>query len=97
MTFSDIDLAGDFEPWRGPTWSDVRVVKSIYPPAFKFTWAVTDSAGRIVKQGREDMRVLAFEMTVTLDLQDPLRYEKAILDDWMRNNLGNIKKAVAAQ
>ena len=97
MTFTDIDLAGDFEPWRGPTWSDVRIVKSIYPPAFKFTWTVTNSAGKVVKQGTEDMRVLDFEMIITLDGQDPLRYEKAILDDWMRSNLRDVKKVVAAQ
>jgi hypothetical protein len=37
ITFTDIDLAGDFEPQRGARWDDVRIVKSIYPPAFNFT------------------------------------------------------------
>ena len=32
ITFTDIDLAGDFEPWRGPQWDEVRIVKAIYPP-----------------------------------------------------------------
>ena len=95
ITFSDIDLAGDFEPWLGPNWSNVRIVKDIYPPAFKFTWSVTNAAGRVIKQGKEDMRVLDFDMMITLDREDPLRYEKAILDDWMRSNLRDIKKAVA--
>lgn len=93
MTFTDIDLAGDFEPWHGPQWTSVRIVKSIYPPAFKFSWAVTDPSGKVVREGKEDMRVLEFEMTMTLDLQDPLRYEKAILEGWMRDNLRGLKKA----
>jgi len=92
MTFTDIDLAGDFEPWRGPQWSTVRVVKSIYPPSFKFSWSVTDSAGKVIKQGREDLRDPDFEMMLTINRQDPLHYEKAILDDWMRGHLRDLKK-----
>ncbi len=96
MTFTDIDLAGDFEPWRGAQWASVRIVKAIYPPAFKFSWAVIDPSGKVVREGKEDMRVLEFEMTMTLDLQDPLRYEKAILEGWMRDNLRDLKKAAGA-
>src|SRR4051812_14829132 len=31
VTFTDIDLAGDFEPWRGSRWDDIRIVKPLYP------------------------------------------------------------------
>jgi hypothetical protein len=93
VTFTDIDLAGDFEPWRGPWWSDVRIVKPIYPPAFKFSYAVTDPSGRVVKQGSEDIRDLDFQMRSTLDASDSLRYEKDILDDWARSTLRDLKKA----
>jgi len=85
ITFSDIDLAGDFEPWRGPQFSDVRIVKSIYAPRLSFTYKVTDAAGKTVKEGKEDLRDLAFDMRLTMDRQDPLRYEKDILKDWIRD------------
>lgn len=29
ITVMDVDLAGDFEPWRGSQWGDVRIVKEI--------------------------------------------------------------------
>jgi hypothetical protein len=93
VTFTDIDLAGDFEPWRGPQWGDVRIIKDIYPPAFKFSYAVTDPSGRVVKQGSEDIRDLNFQMRVTIDTTDTLRYEKDILDDWARSTLRDLKKA----
>ena len=32
VTFTDIDLAGDFEPWRGGQAMDIRIVKDVYPP-----------------------------------------------------------------
>jgi Protein of unknown function (DUF3016) len=91
ITFTDIDLAGDFEPWRGAQWSDVRIVKEIYPPAFKFSYAVTDPSGRVVKQGVEDIRDLNFQTRVVLDTSDSLRYEKDILGDWARSTLRGLK------
>jgi DUF3016 family protein len=91
ITFTDIDLAGKFEPWRGPDFDEIRIIKPIYPPDFKFTYVVTDAAGTIVKQGREDICDLAFQMRITLDSNDPLRYEKSILSDWMRSTLRGVR------
>ena len=87
ITFTDIDLAGDYEPWRGPQFSDVRIVKSIYPPRLTFGFKVTDAAGKTVKEGKEDLRDLAFDMRLTIDRQDPLRYENDILKDWVHSAL----------
>jgi len=93
ITFTDIDLAGEFEPWRGAQFDDVRIVKAIYPPAFKFSYSVTDPSGRIVREGTEDIRDMNFQMRVTIDLSDQLRYEKDILGDWARSKLKNLAKA----
>jgi len=87
VTFTDIDLAGEYEPWRGPQFSDVRIVKSIYAPRFKFSYKVTDATGKTVKEGNEDIRDLAFDMRLTIDRQDPLRFEKDILKDWIGSTL----------
>jgi hypothetical protein len=91
LTFTDIDLAGEFEPWRGPQFGDVRIIKPIYPPDFKFTYVLTDIAGRVVRQGQENIRDLGFDLRSTLDNQDPLRYEKSILADWMRSRMREVR------
>jgi hypothetical protein len=91
ITFTDIDLAGDFEPWHGAEWDDVRIVKDIYPPAFKFSYVVTDASGRVVKQGTEDIRDLNFQSRIVLDTTDTLRYEKDILGDWARSTLRGLR------
>jgi hypothetical protein len=88
VTFTDVDLAGEYEPWRGPQYSDVRIVKAIYPPAFKFSYKITDGAGHVVKSGNEDIRDLSFDLRLTMDRQDSLRYEKDILGDWLRSKVG---------
>jgi hypothetical protein len=92
VTFTDIDLAGDYEPWRGAQYDDVRIVKDIYPPAFKFTYSVTDPSGRVVRQGTENIRDLNFQMRLTIDSSDPLRYEKDILDEWARSKLAGLPR-----
>ena len=93
LTFTDIDLAGEYEPWRGPQWDGVRIVKGIYPPAFKFAYSVTDSTGKVVKKGSEFIRDLGFEFRSVLDRSDALHYEKEVLSDWLRSNLSGIRKS----
>ena len=95
VTFSDIDLAGEFEPWHGVQWENVRIIKAIYPPALKFTYSVTDPSGKVVKEGSEDIRDMAFQMRLLTPYDtsiDNLGYEKGILDDWARSTLRGMKK-----
>ena len=95
ITFTNINLAGTFEPWRGANWDQIRIVKPIYPPNFKFTWSVANAAGKVIKQGREDITDTAFDSRLTTNLDDPLRFEKDILKDWMSGSLGDLKRLVA--
>ena len=88
VTFTDIDLAGEFEPWRGPQFDEVRIVKDIYPPGFKFAYTLTDANGKVLKEGTENIRDMNFQMRLLIDTNDTLRYEKDILTDWMRMTLG---------
>jgi len=87
VTFTDIHLAGDFEPWRGPQFDEIRIVKDIYPPSFKFTYTLADASGKVLKQGSENIRDINFQIRIAIDTSDPLRYEKDILDEWMRSTL----------
>jgi hypothetical protein len=91
VIFGDIDLAGDFEPWRGPQFDSVRIIKPIYPPDLKFSYMVTDIAGRMVAEGDENIRDLAFDLRSPLDEHDPLRYEKGMIADWMRARMREVQ------
>jgi hypothetical protein len=92
ITITDVDLAGEFEPWRGPEFSDVRIVRDIYPPRINLTFRVTEADGKVVKEGKRVLRDLAFMDRLTMAFKDdPLRHEKALLDDWMSDDLGSLK------
>lgn len=83
VTFTDVDLAGDFEPWRGARWSDIRIVKPLYPSRLKFSFTLTDASGAVIKSGERELADLDLTRLPSL-MPDPLRFEKGLLDDWMR-------------
>lgn len=86
VTVTDVDMAGDFEPWRGPAMQDVRVVKDIYPPKIDLEFKLVDAKGAVLKEGKRQLRDLAFQMKISINRDDELRYEKALLDDWLRDD-----------
>jgi hypothetical protein len=91
ITFTDIDLAGEFEPWRGGALADVRIVKDIYPPTMKLAFQLKDADGNVLKQGDRTLRDMGFMMTLSIDRNDPLRFEKELFDNWVRDEFRGLK------
>ncbi|HEY6985012.1 MAG TPA: DUF3016 domain-containing protein [Rhodanobacteraceae bacterium] len=85
VTFTNVQLAGSYEPWRGPRWDDVRIVKDIYSPRIDLTFTLTGAGGTVVKEGDRKLRDPSFMQRGILNQNDPLRYEKRMLDDWLRS------------
>lgn len=84
VTLTDVDLAGEYEPWQKAGADDVRIIKDIYPPRIDLDFKVTDAAGNVVKEGKKELRDLSFLMKLSIQRDDPFRHEKALLDDWLR-------------
>lgn len=82
--FLDIDLAGDFEPWRGPSYDRVRVVKDIYPPRITLLFRLTAADGTVIAEGRRELRDLGFLESIRLPTSDSLRHDKELLAVWLR-------------
>lgn len=85
VTITNVDMAGEFEPWHGPQFDNVRIVKDIYPPRISLSFKLTDAAGVVVKEGKRELRDMSFMLTSSpFFAQDSLRYEKSMLNDWLR-------------
>ena len=84
ITVTDVDLAGDFEPWRSPNFDDVRFVKDIYPPRINLEFRLFGADGKVVTEGKRQLRDLGYLTNFTLPNWDPLRYDKGMLSDWLR-------------
>jgi hypothetical protein len=87
MAFTDIDLAGEFEPWHGPT-NDYRFVRSVYPPRVVFKFRLTDADGKVVNEGTRDIRDMAFDLTQSpIHRNEPAPYVKEILRNFVQREL----------
>lgn len=91
VTVTDVDMAGDYEPWRGAGLMDVRIIKDVYPPRMSLEFKLTDAAGKVLKEGKRSLQDLAFNMKLAINLSDPLRHEKALIDDWLRREFTRVK------
>jgi len=83
IKFTEIDLAGDFEPQHRFELMDVRIVKDIYPPRFDVEYKLTGADGKVLGEGKEKLRDLGFMVRLSLFTNDPLHYEKDLLRDWL--------------
>lgn len=85
---ADVQRAGGFEPWRGLRAAGVRVVRDIYPPRIDLSFKLRDERGAVLREGSRQLRDSAFLMRPDMYPNDPLRHEKALLDDWVRKEFG---------
>jgi Protein of unknown function (DUF3016) len=84
ITVTDIDRAGEFEVWRGPQADHIRVFKPVYSPRIKLTFSLVDANGGKIAGGDRDLRDLDYLTGIIDDRQDPLRYEKRMLNRWIQ-------------
>lgn len=88
ITITDVDRAGDYEPWRGPNLHDVRIVRDIYPPRMTVQVRHFDASGALVSEGERKLSDPAYLTGVQpIRESDPLRYEKRMIDSWLRREL----------
>lgn len=93
VTITDVDLAGEIEPWRTPQMSNVRLVKDIYPPRITLDFRLTDASGAVIKEGNRRLTDLTFLMNLHgPDRSDPRIYEKELLTTWIQSEFGRSKK-----
>lgn len=89
VDITDIELAGDYEPWLGPQFYDTRFMRDIYPPRITLTFKHTGADGTVIAEGERKLSDMGYLMGVsgaTFD-SDPLRYEKHLLDRWLAREI----------
>jgi len=81
----DVDLAGDYEPWRGVRYQDTRFLLDIYPPRMTLNLTRTDANGTVVAQGERKLSDMGYLLSagVVGRSTDNLRYEKNMINQWL--------------
>jgi len=88
---TDVDLAGNFEPWRGPQSEQVRITNQLYPPRFALEYGVIDARGQVIQSGKRDLTDLNYQLRTFYPIDDYLRYEIDLLRQWFRAEFGKLK------
>lgn len=88
VTITDIERAGEFEPGRGGS-DRVRIVRDLYPPRIDLSYELRDASGAVVGSGERSLRDVGFlhRQAGTVTSGDPLRHEKRLVEDWVRQDL----------
>jgi len=84
----DIDLAGYFQTSRLRNGYDVRIVRDIASPRLKLRYTLMHD-DQMLDSAEEQLTDLGFlTRTNRYPVDDRLRYEKAMLDDWFHKRFG---------
>ena len=96
LTFTDIDLAGDIQPWRNRYNADIRYIEAVYPPRLVFTYVLKDGAGEVIDEGEASISDLAFQMSSVAAIKSQFQhfyYEAELLESWVRKTFRKARDA----
>lgn len=85
IRFTDIDLAGDVNPYQRVNLRDVREYRGVFPPRLTFDYTVTDAAGNVVASGSERLEDMAYDMRMRMPNTDYTRIEADLLRDFIHS------------
>ena len=87
LTIVDIKRAGQYEPWRDPRMQDARIIRDIYPPRMTLRFRELSADGSVLAEGERKLTDAAFMINAPrANESDPLRYEKRMVDSWLRSS-----------
>ena len=89
LTIVDIQRAGRYEPWHGLDRQNIRMIRDIYPPRMTVRFVVKGPDGQVLAEGERKLVDNAFLMGTQINSNDSLRYEKRLIDDWLRKEFRN--------
>jgi hypothetical protein len=86
IAITGFDAAGAHEP-LGMRYGDLRVVQGVSSPRIDLRYRLVAADGTLLKGGERRLRDLAYPLGSGALRDDPMRYEKALLDAWLEREL----------
>ena len=100
LEFTDIDLAGRYELWRGPQFYNIRFYRDFTPLRLDFRYTLTDSRGKILASGTKQVYEAYYqyyhEYEITFIGQNPAYYELQALETWLGTLIRQERPALVA-
>jgi len=87
ITVTDVDLAGEVEPW-GHRGQWLRVMRAVTSPAISLSYELLEG-GQVIRRGEARLRDFDYQNELNFYASgDPLRYERRMIDRWMDREFG---------
>ena len=86
VNITDIRLAGAYEPWGGPRWDYVRIMRDSYSPRIDLDFKLVDQDGNVLREGKRVLRNVDYlhsDVGPAAAEGAPLYYDKALLRRWL--------------
>lgn len=88
VDITDIQRAGNYEPWRGIQFDSTRFLRDIYPPRIGLTFKRLGVDGAVLAEGERKLSDFAYLSSGgNFGNSDPLRYEKGLIDRWLAREM----------
>ena len=92
VTITDVQRAGQIEPWHGPASSDLRIVRDSTPPRIDLNFRLVAVNGAVLEEGTRQLRDIDFLRRAGFHRDEPLAHEKNLIDDWLRKDFGPARR-----
>ncbi len=93
VTITDVDMAGEFRLHGSAR--DIRVIKDMYPPRIALDFKLVRADGGVEREGHRDLRGSAFLWGSSPVSSESMRFERELLDEWLRKEFAPPKRASA--
>lgn len=81
VRIEDVRRAGDYVTHRAPT----RIASPLSAPEIRLHYVRTDASGAVLAEGERTLKDLNYLAGPATRDRDPLRYEKRLIDRWLRD------------
>ena len=88
VRITDIDLAGDYEPWQGPRMSEVRMLRDIYPPRIALHYTLQAADGSVLADADQVLTDPGYLHGIAGSRSNrDLHHDKRLLERWLQQLL----------
>jgi len=95
VVITDIERAGMFEPWGGARLDHVRIMRDQYSPQMSLVMRITGADGQVILEGERILTDVNYLRGPQPPGGDELRYEKRMIDNWLRREFHDLAQATA--
>lgn len=95
LEVTDVDMAGDIQPWRNRHQADIRYIEQIYPPRMSFRYVIKSENDEILATGETRIRDMNFMFGLNNRFRtyNSFQYEFSMLADWLRRDVPKLIEA----